>query len=132
MALPVLQVFWATARLMFRSFWFYFNSIPVLFSVLFFSINLLILWSSDYVRPKFENAVIDCKDVSNDDWADYERTYQDKCIDEFMGEESFLTTTSELFWVLGLLLSIVGIVFIIPLSIYLLLRHVYKIKSNNY
>ena len=106
---------------MFRSFWFYFNSIPVVFSLLFFSINLLILWSSDYVAPRFENAVIACKDVSNDKWADYERTYQDKCVDEFMGENSFLSTTSELFWVLGLLLSIVGIGFIIPLSIYLLL-----------
>ena len=96
---------------------------PVLFSVLFFSINLLYLWytSRDYVAPSFEDAFIACKDVSNDHWADYERTYQDKCIDKFMGEESFLTTTSELFWVLGLLLSIVGIAFIVPLSIYLLL-----------
>ena len=96
---------------------------PVLFSVLFFSINLLYLWytSHDYVAPSFEGAVIACKDVPNDHWADYERTYQDKCIDKFMGEESFLTTTSELFWALGLLLSIVGMVFIIPLSIYLLL-----------
>ena len=106
---------------MFRSFWFYFNSIPVVFSILFFSINLLILWSSDYVAPLFENAVIACKNVSNDHWADYERTYQDKCVDEFMGENSFLSTTSELFWVLGLLISIVGIAFIVPLSIYLLL-----------
>ena len=96
---------------------------PVLFSVLFFSINLLYLWhtSHDYVAPSFEDAVITCKDVSNDHWADYERTYQDKCIDKFMGEESFLTTTSELFWALSLLLSIVGMVYIIPLSIYLLL-----------
>ena len=96
---------------------------PVLFSVLFFSINLLYLWytSRDYVAPSFEDAFIACKDVSNDHWADYERTYQDKCIDKFMGEESFLTTTSELFWALGLLLSIVGMVYVIPLSIYLLL-----------
>ena len=96
---------------------------PVLFSVLFFSINLLYLWytSRDYVAPSFEDAFIACKDVSNDNWADYERTYQDECIDKFMGEESFLTTTSELFWALGLLLSIVGMVYVIPLSIYLLL-----------
>ena len=105
----------------FKNFWFYFNATPVIFSILFFSINLLILWSSDYVDPRFENAVIACKDISNDKWADHERTYQDKCVDEFMGEGSFLTTTSELFWVLGLLISIVGIVFIIPLSIYLLM-----------
>ena len=94
---------------------------PVAFSLLFFSINIIILWSSDYVTPTFSNAVIQCKDVSNDHWVEDDRTYQDKCVDEFMGEESFMTTTSELFWVLGLLLSIVGIVFIIPLAIYLLL-----------
>lgn len=73
------------------------------------------------MAPAFNEAVIACKDVSNDKWADYERTYQDKCVDEFMGENSFLSTTSELFWVLGLLISIVGIAFIVPLSIYLLL-----------
>ena len=106
---------------MFRNFWFYFNATPVIFSAVFFSINLLILWSSDYVRPGFENAVQHCKDVSNDHWADDERTYQDKCVDKFMGEESFMATTSELFWVLGLLISIVGAAFIVPLSIYLLL-----------
>ena len=104
-----------------KNFWFYFNATPVVFSILFFSINLLILWSSDYEDPAFNDAVIACKDVSNDKWADYERTHQDKCVDEFMGEESFMTTTSELFWVLGLLISIVGAAFIVPLSIYLLL-----------
>ena len=36
-------------------------------------------------------------------------------------DESFMTETFELFWVLGLLISLAGIVFIIPLSIYLLL-----------
>ena len=104
-----------------KNFWFYFNATPVIFSILFFSINLLILWSSDYKHPAFANAVEHCKDISNDHWVEDERTYQDKCVDEFMGEESFLTTTSELFWVLGLLLSIVGIAFVVPLSIYLLL-----------
>ena len=97
---------------------------PVLFSVLFFSVNLLYLWytSHDYVAPSFEDAVIDCKDVSNDHWADYERTYQDKCIDEFFsGKEDGITTITEVLWVCGLLLSIIGTAFIIPLSIYLLL-----------
>ena len=81
------------------------------------------------MRPAFNNAVIQCKDVSNDHWVEDDRTYQDKCVDEFMGENSFLSTTSELFWVLGLLLSIIGIPFIIPLSIYLLLswrKHRYR------
>jgi hypothetical protein len=104
---------------MFRSFWFYFNSIPVVFAVLFFTLSFVLLNSGP--KPVFSDAVAYCKDVSNDKWADYERTYQDKCVDEFMGENSFLSTTSELFWVLGLLLSIVGIAFIVPLSIYLLL-----------
>ena len=112
---------------MFRSFWFYFNAIPVAFSILFFSINLLFVWDrlvlvSGYEGPSFSEAVEHCKDVSNDTWADDERTYQDVCIDKFMGdEESFMTETFELFWVIGLLLSLAGIVFIIPLSIYLLL-----------
>ena len=112
---------------MFRSFWFYFNAIPVAFSILFFSINLLFVWDrlklvSDYQGPVIEDAVEHCKDVSNNTWADDERTHQDVCVDKFMGdEESFMTETFELFWVMGLLLSLAGVVFIIPLSIYLLL-----------
>ena len=97
---------------------------PVLFSVLFFSINLLYLWytSRDYVAPSFEDAVIACKDVSNDHWADFERTYQDKCIDEFFnGKEDGIITIAEVLWICGLLLSIIGTAFIIPLSIYSLL-----------
>ena len=105
---------------MFRSFWFYFNAIPVAFSILFFSINLLFVWGSNYQGPAFADAVEHCKDVSNDTWADDERTHQDVCIDKFMGEESFMSETFELFWVLGLLISLAGIFFIIPLSIYLL------------
>ena len=108
---------------MFRSFWFYFNAVPVAFSILFFSINLLFVWDKlKLVGPSFSEAVEHCKDVSNDTWADDERTHQDVCIDKFMGDdESFMTETFELFWVMGLLLSLAGVVFIIPLSIYLLL-----------
>ena len=112
---------------MFKKFWFYFNAVPVAFSILFFSINLLFVWDrlvlvSGYEGPAFADAVEHCKDVSNNTWADDERTHQDVCIDKFMGDdESFMTETFELFWVLGLLISLAGIVFIIPLSIYLLL-----------
>ena len=99
---------------------------PVLFSVLFFSINLLYLWytSRDYVAPSFEDAFIACKDVSNDHWADYERTYQDKCIDEFIGgggEDSLVLDIFVILWLAGLLFSIVGIVFVVPFSAYLLM-----------
>jgi hypothetical protein len=107
---------------MLRSFWFYFNSIPVAFSLLFISINLLFVWGSHNEGPLFTNAVENCKDVSNDSWADDERTHQDVCVDMFMGwEKDFISSTVDLFWILGLLLSIVGIAFIVPLSIYLLL-----------
>jgi len=107
---------------MLRSFWFYLNSIPVAFSLLFFSINLLFVWGIHDEGPLFADAIEYCKDVSNDTWADDERTYQDVCVDMFMGwEKDFISSTFDLFWVLGLLLSIVGIFFIILLSIYLLL-----------
>ena len=104
---------------MFRNFWFYFNAVPVVFSILFFSINLL-LWSSNYQGPAFADAVEYCKDVSNDTWADDESTHQDICIDMFMGDESFMNKTIEFFWLMGLIISIVGGFFIIPLMIFLL------------
>ena len=70
------------------------------------------------MAPAFNDAVIACKDVSNDKWADYERTYQDKCIDEFFGgQEDAIITIFEMLWVCGLLFSVIGIAFIIPLSI---------------
>ena len=99
--------------------WFKFYSIPVIFAVLFISFNFLVANLADVPKPSFSDAVAHCKDISNDKWADDERTYQDVCVDMFMGDEE--STTSELFWVLGLLISIVGIAFIVPLSIYLLL-----------
>jgi hypothetical protein len=106
----------------FKKFWFYFNAVPVAFSILFFSINLLFVWGNDYKGPAFAEAVEHCKDVSNDTWADNERTHQDVCVDMFMGgDKDFISSTFDLFWVLGLLISLAGVVFIIPLSIYLLL-----------
>ena len=99
---------------MFKDFWFYFNSIPVLFAVSFLTLSFVLVNTG--TKPVFSDAVAHCKDVSNDRWADDERTYQDKCIDEFYGGKEVG------FWILGLLFSVIGIVFIIPLSIYLLLR----------
>ena len=97
---------------MFRGFWFYFNITPVAFSLLFFSINLLFVQGSHDEGPLFADAVEDCKDVSNDTWADDERTHQDVCVDMFMGwEKDFMSSTSELFWVLGLFLKFLISVF---------------------
>ena len=106
---------------MFKGFWFYFNFIPALFTVLFFSLTFVVAKTGPKpVFLLFSDAVAHCQDVSNDRWADDERTYQDKCIDEFMnGKEEF--STYEEIWVWGFILSLLGIVFIIPLSIYLLL-----------
>ena len=74
------------------------------------------------MAPAFNDAVIACKDVSNDKWVDYERTYQDKCIDEFFGgKEDGIINIFEIFWDLGLLFSVIGIAFVVPLAIYLLL-----------
>ena len=107
---------------MFKDVWFKFYSIPVLFAVLFISFNFLVANLSNLPKPLFSDALAHCKDVSNDRWADDERTYQDKCIDEFYGgKEDGIITIFDTLLVLGLLFSVIGIVFIIPLSVYLLL-----------
>ena len=102
--------------------WLRFYSIPVIFAVLFISFNLLVANLADVPKPLFSDAVAHCKDVNNDRWFDDERTYQDKCIDEFMGgEDSLLINTFVILWLAGLLLTIIGIIFLIPLSAYLLM-----------
>ena len=107
---------------MFKDVWFKFYSIPVLFAVLFISFNFLVANLADVPKPPFSDAVAHCNDVSNDRWFDDERTYQDKCIDEIMvGEDGLLINTFVILWLAGLLFSIVGIVFVVPLSVYLLL-----------
>ena len=108
---------------MFKDPWFRFYSIPVIFAVLFISFNFLVANLADVPKPPFSDAVAHCKDVSNDRWADDERTYQDKCIDEFMvGGDSLLINTFVILWLAGLLLSIVGIIFVVPFSAYLLMN----------
>ena len=102
--------------------WFRFYSIPVIFAVLFISFNFLVANLADVPKPPFSDAVAHCKDVSNDRWFDDERTYQDKCIDEFMvGGDGLLINTFVILWFAGLLLSIVGIIFVVPFSAYLLM-----------
>ena len=101
--------------------WFRFYSIPVIFAVLFISFNFLVANLADVPKPLFSDAVAHCKDVSNDRWADDERTYQDKCIDEFFGgKEDGIISIFEILWVCGLLFSVIGIAFVVPLAIYLL------------
>ena len=99
---------------MLKSFWFYFLSIPVLFSLITFSIPINFV--EDFINtPLFADAVEYCKDALNEDtYATEYGTIQDKCIANFMGEPKILGPLIFLF-------SLAGLLFIFPFIIYLLL-----------
>jgi len=110
---------------MLKSFWFYFLSIPVLFSLITFSLPIKIF--EDFINaPLFSDAVEYCKDVENDD--PYQTQYgtkQDQCVDNYMGEPKIIGPLIFLF-------SLVGLLFIFPFTIYLLLIwRKYKYNHNN-
>ena len=93
---------------MFRNFWFYFNTLPVLLGIFaFYKIN------SFPPRGKFEDAVEYCKDVDNE-YMFAEGTEQDYCIDNFM----MCYFNEAVPW---MILFLIGIVFIIPLCLYLIM-----------
>ena len=96
---------------MLKSFWFYFLSIPVLFSLITFSIPINFV--EDFINtPLHADAVEYCKDALNEDtYATEYGTMQDKCIANFMGEPKILGPLIFLF-------SLVGLIFIIPLIVY--------------
>ena len=98
---------------MLKNFWFYFLSIPVLFSLITFSIPINFV--EDFITtPLFADAVEYCKDAVNDDpYITEYGTMQDKCIANFMGEPKIIGP-------LIFLLSLIGLLFVFPLSIYLL------------
>ena len=99
---------------MLKSFWFYFLSIPVLFSLITFSIPINFV--EDFINtPLFADAVKYCKDALNEDtYATEYGTMQHKCIANFMGEPKIIGSLIFLF-------SLIGLLFIIPLSVYLIL-----------
>ena len=98
---------------MLKSFWFYFLSIPVLFSLITFSIPINFV--ENFINtPLNADAVEYCKDALNEDtYATEYGTMQDKCIANFMGEPSIIRP-------LIFLISIIGLFFIFPLSIFLI------------
>ena len=100
---------------MLKSFWFYFYSIPVLFSLITFSIPINFI--EDFINtPLFADAVEYCNDVVNDDpYITEYGTMQDQCVANFMGESKILSPLIFLF-------SLVGLLFIIPLIIYVSLN----------
>tara|TARA_B100001057_G_scaffold6611_1_gene6009 strand:+ start:55 stop:381 length:327 start_codon:yes stop_codon:yes gene_type:complete len=108
---------------MFKSFWFYFFSIPVLFSLITFSIPINFI--EDFINtPLYSDAVKYCKDVVNEDpYITYYGTMQDQCVANFMGEPKILSP-------LIFLISLVGLLFIIPFIIYLLISLRNKTVSN--
>ena len=107
---------------MLRSVWFYFFLIPVLFSFITFS--LPINFFEDFIKtPLFSNAVEYCKDVVNDDpYITEYGTMQDQCVANFMGEPKTIGPLIFLF-------SLLGLLFIFPFIIYVIL---YFIKKKVY
>jgi hypothetical protein len=106
---------------MLKSFWFYFFSIPVLFSLITFSIPINFV-EDLFNTSLFSDAVKYCKDVVNDDpYITEYGTMQDKCIANFMGEPKILGPLIFLF-------SLIGLVFIFPLIFYIFLS-LMKYKS---
>ena len=99
---------------MLKSFWFYFYSIPVLFSLITFSIPINFI--EDLINtPLFSDAVKYCKDVVNDDpYITEYGTMQDQCVANFMGEPKIISSLIFMF-------SLVGLLFIFPFIFYLLL-----------
>jgi hypothetical protein len=93
---------------MLRSFWFYFNTIPVLLGI--FALYKL---NSFPPRGSFKDALVYCKNVDNERMLS-EGTEQDYCIDNFM-TDYFNETVP---W---MLLFLLGVVFIIPLCFYLIM-----------
>ena len=107
---------------MLRSVWFYFFLVPVLFSFITFS--LPINFFEDFIKtPLFSNAVEYCKDVVNDDpYITEYGTMQDQCVVNFMGEPKIIAPLIFLF-------SLLGLLFIFPFIIYVIL---YFIKKKVY
>ena len=93
---------------MLRSFWFYFNALPVL-------LGIFALYQLTKLPPRgrFKDALEYCKDVDNEKMLS-EGTEQDYCIDNFM-----MGYFDEA--VPWMLLFILGIAFIIPLCLYLIM-----------
>ena len=109
---------------MLRSFWFYFYSIPVLFSLISFSVPHQ-FFENFINTPLHVDAIEYCKDALNEDtYATEYGTMQDKCIDNFMGEPKILGPLIFLF-------SLAVLLFIIPLIIYVSLKIIRNKSYDN-
>ena len=98
---------------MFKDFWFYFNSIPFALGVLLILISIMMFVSLDNTSQSYmhnECAGLNETDLDSEGWS-----AMDFCIDE---KESEDLAHALLLFIPG----IIGIVFIIPLAVYLLLN----------
>ena len=99
---------------MINNFWFYFFFTPVVVGTIILSIPSF--YYSSINPPVFEEAVSTCKNISNEDvYATEYGTLQDKCIANYMGEPKIIGQLIFLF-------SLIGLIFIIPLCLYLIIR----------
>ena len=100
---------------MLKSFWFYFYFISVLFSLITFSIPINFV--EELINtPLFSDAVEYCNDVVIDDpYITEYGTMQDQCVANFMGEPKILGPLTFLF-------SLIGLLFLIPLIVYVSLN----------
>ena len=93
---------------MLKSFWLFFYSVPVLLGIFsFYQLTLL------PPRGSFKNALEYCKDVDNEIMLS-EGTEQDYCIDNFMA--GYFSDA-----VPWMLLFLLGVAFILPLGLYLII-----------
>ena len=97
-----------------NNFWFYFFGIPVLFGLLCFSVPISFKITNEI--PVFEDALENCKNEDNNIVYSDIGTAQDKCIDSYMAWP--LDGNLIIFLIFG----IIGILFLIPLSICFLFR----------
>ena len=103
---------------MLKSFWFYFYSVPVLLGIFsFYQLTLL------PPRGSFKEALKYCKDVDNEIMLS-EGTEQDYCIDNFM--EGYFSEAIP--W---MLLFLLGVAFIIPFCLYLIMSW-RKYRNSHY
>ena len=87
---------------MINNFWFYFFLTPVVVGTIILSIPSF--YYSSINPPVFEEAVLTCKNISNEDvYATEYGTLQDKCIANYMGEPRDWEYIYIIFGVKGLL-----------------------------
>ena len=97
---------------MFRSFWFYFNSVPFALGIILILISIMMFQSIGFTDLSYmhnECAGVNETDLDSEGWS-----AMDFCIEEKTSED---LAYALLMFIAGIL----GMYFIIPLSIYLLL-----------